>query len=64
MKPASRGVRRVGGRLVVGGNAMTAPKRMVKSPVSPRIIKVPKTKYGVKTGTDPYKKAMNKAMKM
>jgi len=63
MRPASGGMRRVGGKLTMG-KAMTAPKRMAKSPVSPRIIKVPKTKYGVKTGADPYAKAMNKAMKM
>ena len=63
MRPTSGGIRRVGGRLTMG-KAMTAPKRMVKSSVSPKIIKVPKTKYGAPKGTDPYAKAMNKAMKM
>ena len=62
-RPTSGGIRRVGGKLTMG-KAMTAPKRMVKSPVSPKIIKVPKTKYAAPKGTDPYAKAMNKAMKM
>lgn len=64
MRPTSGGIKRVGGKVTMG-KAMTAPKRMVKSPVSPRIIKVPKTKlYDAPKGTDPYAKAMNKAMKM
>ena len=64
VKPTSRGLQRIGGKMTTAVKAMTAPTRTVKSPVSPAIVKAPKVKYGVNTGTDPYAKAMKKAMRM